>query len=270
MVEKRAVDLFSDLDGDEPVFHRVPFEDVGDGVAHHRSEAEAEERPGSVLAGGAAAEVLACDQNLGAFCLLAVEDEIGVAPPVGEEVGPEAFLGGGGEKARGDDLVGVHVVDGKDHRLRGDAFDRIHGYSIKVRASVIFPVTAAAAAVKGLARIVRPPFPWRPSKFRLLVETASSPGESWSPFMAMHIEQPGSRHSAPASRKIRSRPSAVACRFTSWEPGTTRARTPRATRRPFIIEAASLKSEIREFVQLPMNTTSTGFPRSFSPGLTPM
>ena len=28
------------------------------------------------------------------------------------------------------------------------------------------------------------------------------PGESWSPFIAMHIEQPASRQSAPAARKI--------------------------------------------------------------------
>ena len=38
---------------------------------------------------------------------------------------------------------------------------------------------------------------------------------------ARHIEQPGSRHSKPASRKIRSRPSSSACCFTRPEPGTT-------------------------------------------------
>ena len=31
---------------------------------------------------------------------------------------------------------------------------------------------AEAAAVKGLAKKVRPPLPWRPSKLRLLVDTA--------------------------------------------------------------------------------------------------
>ena len=35
-----------------------------------------------------------------------------------------------------------------------------------------------AAAVSGLARNVRPPLPWRPSKLRLLVETLYWPGES--------------------------------------------------------------------------------------------
>jgi hypothetical protein len=52
------------------------------------------------------------------------------------------------------------------------------------------------------------------------------PGVSWSPFMAMHIEQPASRHSAPAALKISARPSFSACFFTSWEPGTTITRTP--------------------------------------------
>ena len=40
--------------------------------------------------------------------------------------------------------------------------------------------------------------------------------------MAMHIEQPDCRHSAPACLKIRSSPSASACNFTACEPGTTR------------------------------------------------
>ena len=50
--------------------------------------------------------------------------------------------------------------------------------------------------------------------------------------MAMHIEQPASRHSAPASLNTRSRPSASAAFFTLCEPGTTSARTPGATLRP--------------------------------------
>ncbi len=47
-----------------------------------------------------------------------------------------------------------------------------------VRTSVILPVIAAAAAVSGEARNVRPPLPWRPSKLRLLVLTAYWPGSS--------------------------------------------------------------------------------------------
>src|SRR5205085_1067707 len=91
--------------------------------------------------------------------------------------------------------------------------------------SVNRPVTAAAAAIAGLTRCVRPPRPCRPSKLRLLVEAQRSPGSSMSGFMPRHIEQPASRHSKPACLKMRSSPSASAARFTACEPGTTNART---------------------------------------------
>ena len=45
-----------------------------------------------------------------------------------------------------------------------------------------------------------------------------------------HIEHPANRHWKPASRKIRSRPSASACALTRPEPGTTQASTLFATR----------------------------------------
>ena len=125
---------------------------------------------------------------------------------------------------------------------------------------------AEAAAVRGLARKVRPPAPWRPSKLRLEVDTAYWPGASWSPFMARHIEQPASRHSAPAARNTSARPSASAWRLTSWEPGTTSTRTPGSTLRPRSSPAAWRRSEMRELVQEPMKTTSTGRPSSGSPG----
>ena len=115
---------------------------------------------------------------------------------------------------------------------------------------------ALAAAVSGLARKVRPPLPCRPSKLRLLVETLYWPGESWSPFMAMHMEQPGSRHSQPAARKISGSPSAMAWRLTSCDPGTTSTRTLSLTLRPLSRPAAMRRSLMRELVQLPMKTTS--------------
>jgi len=40
----------------------------------------------------------------------------------------------------------------------------------------VWGMIALAAAVRGLAKNVRPPLPWRPSKLRLLVETLYSPG----------------------------------------------------------------------------------------------
>ena len=78
--------------------------------------------------------------------------------------------------------------------------------------------------------------------------------------MAMHIEQPGSRQSQPAARKISGSPSAMAWRLTSCEPGTTSTRSFGFTLRPFKIAAAARRSEMRELVQLPMKTTSTGWP----------
>src|SRR5687768_9257068 len=47
--------------------------------------------------------------------------------------------------------------------------------------------------------------------------------------MPRHIEQPLSRHSAPASLNTLSRPSASAARFTDCDPGTTSIFTPCAS-----------------------------------------
>ena len=57
--------------------------------------------------------------------------------------------------------------------------------------STIFPVTATAAAVSGLASIVLAPGPCRPSKFLFDVETASFPSGILSSFIARHAEHPG-------------------------------------------------------------------------------
>ncbi|KAG1316444.1 hypothetical protein G6F63_016049 [Rhizopus arrhizus] len=83
--------------------------------------------------------------------------------------------------------------------------------------------------------------------------------------MAMHIEQPGSRHSAPAARTISWMPSASASRLTISEPGTTSMRTPSATRRPRSTCATSRMSLRRPLVHEPTNTTSTGVPASALP-----
>src|SRR5206468_7153865 len=140
------------------------------------------------------------------------------------------------------DLIGVDVVAHERH----DLARKLHDSSS--RGSVTRPRTAEAAAVSGLAKKVRPPRPCRPSKLRFDVETAYCPGSSASPFMAMHIEQPGSRHSAPAARKMRSSPSASAARLTACEPGTTSTRSPPATRRPSKMRAACRRSDSRELV----------------------
>ena len=110
----------------------------------------------------------------------------------------------------------------------------------KVRGSVTTPVIAEAAAVSGDARNVRPPLPWRPSKLRFDVLTAYWPGNSWSPFIAMHIEQPDSRQSPPAALKMSARPSRSASRFTSSLPGVTISATPSEALDPATVTSTSV------------------------------
>ena len=116
----------------------------------------------------------------------------------------------------------------RDHARRPALSDGVNGHQ-RFRTSTKCPATAAAAAMAGETRWVRPPLPCRPSKLRLLVAAQRSPGSSLSGFIARHMLQPGSRHSRPASVKIRSSPSASAWRLTSPLPGTTIALTPSAT-----------------------------------------
>src|SRR5699024_1820822 len=116
------------------------------------------------------------------------------------------------------------------------------------------PSTAAAAAISGLTKCVREPFPCLPSKFRFDVEAHLPPGGTTSSFIAKHILQPASRHSNPASLKIVSSPSFSACIFILYDPGTTIALTLSFTCFPSTIAAAFCKSLIREFVQEPINT----------------
>ncbi len=130
------------------------------------------------------------------------------------------------------------------------------------------PVSAAAAAIAGETRCVRLPLPWRPTKLRLEVEAQRLPAGTMSPFIATHIEQPDSRHSKPASRKMRSRPSFSAASFTVVEPGETIAGTLALPR--FATAAAARRSSIRALVHEPMNTWSTAMSVSAIPGTSPM
>src|SRR3546814_15846965 len=91
--------------------------------------------------------------------------------------------------------------------------------------STIAPDIAAAAAIAGDIRWVRPPGPCRPSKLRFEVEAHRSPGCKRSGFMHRHIEHPASRHSKPASRNSLSSPSSTEQRRVGKEVvGTFRSR----------------------------------------------
>ena len=88
--------------------------------------------------------------------------------------------------------------------------------------------------------------------------------------MPRHIEQPDSRHSAPASMNTRSRPSASAARLTCCEPGTTSIDTPGAMLAP-AQHAAPRRAGPRgaPLVQLPRNTTLTGWSLMGAPAPAP-
>ena len=71
------------------------------------------------------------------------------------------------------------------------------------RTSVTAPTIAAAATMAGLINNVRPEAePWRPLKLRLEEDALICRPWSLSGFMARHMEQPASRHSNPACKKI--------------------------------------------------------------------
>src|SRR5204863_7866362 len=128
-----------------------------------------------------------------------------------------------------DYLVRIHVDAGQRRDDSGEALEWFHYQS---RMSTKWPAMAAAAAICGLTRCVRPPLPWRPSKLRLEVEAQRSPGRRMSGFMPRHMLQPDSRQSKPAWRKTSASPSDSACRLTACEPGTTSACTLEETFRP--------------------------------------
>src|SRR5687768_16888487 len=87
----------------------VRAEDVAERRRDDDLEAVVLERPGGVLARGAAAEVPARDEDRGARGVGAVELEVGVLDPVEEEKLAEAGATDALEELLRDDLVGVDV-----------------------------------------------------------------------------------------------------------------------------------------------------------------
>src|SRR5262249_11309240 len=150
-----------------------------------------------------------------------------VVAPAGKEPSPEPHPRGPLEEPGGDDLVGVDVPLGEHHRAGGEGAEGLHqrlscaGRSTSPRGSASAPAMAAAAAGRGLGRRVRAPAPCPPWKSRWGVRPAERPAATCPPSTPTHIEQPGSRHSAPASRNTWWSPSTSAARLTSREPGTT-------------------------------------------------
>src|SRR6185369_6929723 len=171
-----------------------------------------------------------------------------------------------------DDAVGIDVIAGERNSPPHDLVPGgVQAHRIISRTSATAPLIAAAATIAGLIKRVRPwGLPCRPMKFRLLEDAQTSRPCSLSSFMPRHIEQPALRHSKPASRNTSWSPSASASLATSCEPGTTMARTVLATRRPLATAAATRRSEMRELVHEPMNTTSIFAPAMGWPASKPM
>ena len=96
--QQPGVRLLVDDDRQQAVLERVAAEDVGDLGADHGVEAEVQQRPGRVLARGAAAEVAAGDEDraargLGLFSTKSgFGAAVGVVAPVGEQPACQAFL----------------------------------------------------------------------------------------------------------------------------------------------------------------------------------
>src|SRR6185369_12455824 len=113
-----------------------------------------------------------------------IEDEtmIGRAIAVKSPIVKQEFTVAGSfytfEKLLWDDLVSINVWPVDRYRRTGESGKSLHHFqslNFQFRTSTKCPAMAAAAAIEGLTRCVRPPRPCRPSKLRLLVDARRSP-----------------------------------------------------------------------------------------------
>ena len=138
--------------------------DIGEETGNHYFESVSGQGPGGVFAAGAIPEIAAGHQDATPVSRV-VQDKGGIRlavrleTPVLEQVGAEEFLLPGGffQVARRNDLVGIYVFQRQRHTGALDDVEFL--FHSRVRGSVTTPVTAAAAAVSGLASRVREPGP---------------------------------------------------------------------------------------------------------------
>src|SRR6266545_2470113 len=208
----------------EPVLERVVAEDVGDARRDHGPEAVVHERPGGVLARGAATEVVARDEDLAALRLGAVQDEVGarlplrVVAPVGEEAVAEPLLVGHLEEATRDDLIGVDVLARDDDGAALDDEDRFHASPPPAAADrrprprrprpPRSPGSRAACARPGPAGPRSSGWTWTRSTAPAAACPRSSRGTSSSPARATPRRRPGRSGRAPRPRR-RASPRAI-------------------------------------------------------------
>ena len=199
-----------------------------------------------------------------------LELDLAVADPVVEEELAEAGPLDPLQELLGDDLVGVDVGAVQDRDLPSITSTGSH-LQLQSLMSTKWPSIAAAAAIFGLTRWVRPPLPWRPSKLRFEVEAQRSPSIE---DVRVHPQA----HRAARRRATRSRPSGRPRRGPPLRPrlrparsrGRPSPRTDAATLRPSTTPAASRRSSIREFVQEPMKTRSSAISVIGVPGSSAM
>ena len=176
LLEQLVDFLVTEDDRQQAVLEAVVEEDVGKAWRDDAAEAVLVQRPWGVLTAGAATEVLPCQQHAGTLVAFVVEHELLVqralavvlvrlahvqVTPLVEQIGAEAGALDRLEKLLGDDLVGVDVgtVQRRDKAsVLGKGFHAALPW-INSRTSMKWPVTAAAAAMAGLTRWVRPPAP---------------------------------------------------------------------------------------------------------------
>ena len=146
----------------DAVLEAVVEEDVGEGGRDHAADAEIQQRPGRVLARGAAAEVLAGDQDLRVAVGLAVEHELRPLAAVVveaqrlEQVDAEPGALDRLEVARRDDLVGVDVDQRQRRRDPGELGERLHD-DLLLLPRPVMPAPAANFQAASLERW--PPMP---------------------------------------------------------------------------------------------------------------
>ena len=123
--------------------------------------------------------------------------------------------------------------------------------------STKWPSMAAAAAIAGETRCVRPPRPWRPSKLRFEVEAQRSPGRE---DVGVHAQAHGAARRAPveAGRAEHAvQPLGLGLRAHLLGARDDHRPDAGATGGPRTTWAAARRSPMREFVQEPMKTRSS-------------
>ena len=129
---------------------------------------------------------------------------------------------------------------------------------------------AAAAAIAGLIRWVRPPGPAGPRNCGSRWRRSARPARACRRSCARHIEQPGSRHSKPASMKMLVETFLLGLLLHEAGARHDQRLTPRDLAALRDAGARARRSSMRPLVQEPMKTRCTGTSVSGVPAVRPI